>query len=1296
MGVRMIKLFKLIYQKLSKYKYFITILIIITALAIYFYFKYLFSFIGYPGWGNYILPLNPNDVHPNIFFNYYQYNSIVNVAPETAFLDYILMLVPIIFISNFTSIFFAEKLYVLFSVIFLGLSTYYLSGQLTKKFPIRVIGVLFFLFNPFMIAILSYGDSLILVAESFILISLALLIKTIIGHKKLLSLSWILSIIFLSFSMISYEAFYLGTLLYIIIFIFYYIDNIIEEKTWKPIIFLIIYSLGLGLILSTIFKSIFLNFYETLFLIILIYVISFVFYYFNNITNKKIWKSIIFLVIYLFGSIILLFLLVLPDLYPIFFLGGISHIWVPPLENFIGNSVGPLDNLLLRGYPPNLAWIAVSTLGSLVYNVWIYVEAVFLILLLASPIYMRKLKYLTFSILIIIFSFLGAGPSSILFPITASLYLYIPGFASLNTSYYWDWFIIVPLYFILFISTFSDIPKISKDYKKYTKLKLLKKIKYYAKKLSIPFILALLLFTILLPIVSQGYYNPNGINNTWGETMPNSYLSLDSELKRIVGNSSGGVAFFNPDDFLFFNNTNKWFLNPMINYPVTRTAELQYYTVASTPSTRYFYWVYTLFYQNKTRYLGSLMGLAGIEYFVVLNGTNSFSYNKSFMYFSEGKNATQLMKYQYGVKEILTGNGYAIYKNLNYTGNAIKVTNLTIVSGGYNELSALPYYGFNISNMGIIMSSDLNTTNYKSIMNNVNTIIVPDSNSLYDIILRGIGTPIHLYVYANASSPFKGWASTINLWSAYYGCINPFAITNTSNSLLTVPININKPGNYSIYFQYYHYSNPSANFWPSQKQNIIEVKIGNKNWYFNASSNPYGVTNKFLWEKIQAYLVPGTSIIFKSISGWNELGDAFIIPAGEAEKTLSNFNNTINSGNIKVYQVTSGDILAPYRSPENWYSVWGNFSGNFPNGAFAWLSSLNNRTDGLDIYTPIRNGTLYLKVLHTGNGGLLNITYNKKSMLVGFNPENFSAPPNTTSSYIGIPLTNVNGKITITLKPGGIIFLVGIVIAPSNISLANPIQVSQAVKLKNYYVPYNQNVSNVIANSKIIGNEISLQIKFKYKGPEPSPIIVPLVTFGYNLSFPYNASISASLNITNGFYIYLNSVLLGNTHGNYYYVSSGTYGSVIKKCPYLTIYVLTEKPISNYSINISLTLNIRFYNQQSIYNYSSQSQIINELRLLQASNGYTILNAENITIVRLPYYPLMNTEDKNCARFSTLSGLNQILITNHTSNIYISVSYVKNVMLIVYFDISVIVILIILSFLIQKNKLLFLLWKKVK
>jgi len=182
---------------------------------------------------------------------------------------------------------------------------------------------------------------------------------------------------------------------------------------------------------------------------------------------------------------------------------------------------------------------------------------------------------------------------------------------------------------------------------------------------------------------------------------------------------------------------------------------------------------------------------------------------------------------------------------------------------------------------------------------------------------------------------------------------------------------------------------------------------------------------------------------------------------------------------------------------------------------------------------------------------------------------------------------------------------------------------------------------------------------------------------------------SASLNITNGFYIYLNSVLLGNTHGNYYYVSSGTYGSVIKKWPYLAINVQTEKPISDYSINISLTLNIRFYNQQTIYNHSSQSQIINELRLLQAISGYTILNAENITIVRLPYYSLMNIEGKNCARFSTLSGLNQILITDNISNIYISISYARDVMLIVYFDISVIVILTILSSLIQGNKILF-------
>ena len=629
----------------QKYRHFIIIFTIVILAFTLFYFRYLFLYVGLPAWGNYIIPISANDLKPNIFFNFYQYNTAINISPETSALSYLLNAIPLKFFTRFTSIFIAEKLYVLFSAVFLGLAAYYLSGQVTKIFILRVVGLLFFLFNPFMVMILSAGDSLPIVSEGFILISVGLLINSFSNNKRFPSLGWVFSILFLSISLIIYAEFYLGMLLYIITLLFYYI---------------------------------------------------------KNVKNIKSLKFIIHLILCLTGSITMLFIFILPDLYPIYFLGGnSSNIGVPSLSGFFGTS--PWDNLLLNGYTLNSSWLTGSPLGSVLSNLLIYTKAIILLFLLVSPVIAKKLKYLTISLLIIFFSFLGAGPSSILFPIMAYLYIHLPGFASINASYYWDWFIIVPLYFILILSVFSEIPLINLNQKRHLKFKLLYDTKILLRKFLFQIFTIIILFVLFVPIISQNYYSSSGINNTTGLTMPDSYLNLETELQKLTNNSSAGVAYFNPDIVLFYNNTNKNFLNPLIPFPAARTAELQYYGVPSSISTRYFYWVYQLFYQNQTRYLGSLMGLAGIKYFIILNDTNSFSYDEGLMPFSEGKNTTQIMNYQYGVKNILVGNNYSIYENLNYTGSAITVKNLTLVSGGFNELSVLPYYGFNISNQGIIM-----------------------------------------------------------------------------------------------------------------------------------------------------------------------------------------------------------------------------------------------------------------------------------------------------------------------------------------------------------------------------------------------------------------------------------------------------------------------------------------------------------------------------------------------------------------------------------------------------------------
>ena len=113
-----------------------------------------------------------------------------------------------------------------------------------------------------------------------------------------------------------------------------------------------------------------------------------------------------------------------------------------------------------------------------------------------------------------------------------------------------------------------------------------------------------LVFLSFLPVASQGYYNEqSGINNVWGQTTPPGYAQLQVELKSLVGDSYAGVAYFNPDLNLFFNNTEQWFVNPLVVFPNVRTLGLTYYGAPNTQTNRYFAWVSQLFYLNETKYL---------------------------------------------------------------------------------------------------------------------------------------------------------------------------------------------------------------------------------------------------------------------------------------------------------------------------------------------------------------------------------------------------------------------------------------------------------------------------------------------------------------------------------------------------------------------------------------------------------------------------------------------------------------------------------------------------------------------
>ena len=786
-------------------------------LPLLFLFKFLFIYNGYPDYGNFFTPLSSNQLDwSSLFFNRFQYNTVINTTPESTLINIIVFNVPLSILTHIFSMDISARLYSYFIIVFFMSSAYLFSLQFKKLYIVGLIGAVFLTFNSFMISIISSGDYIAIISETFLLLSLVCL-KSDINDNKFFTWKWLFSLIFLTLTIDTYQAFVLGTLLY------------------------------------------------TIFMI-----------YFKIIKDTVSLRNIMLVLARTFVSILVLFLLILPDVFPLY-AGGYTKEFIsnPGLGSFVGYSVSPLSLLFLQGYPPDLAFVSVSSLGVLISRVWETAIALVLLLILVSPLLTRNFKMIVISILIIFFSFLGSDADSFLYPLSSFLYIHFPGYESLNASFYWDWFIISPLYLTLLLSLLKQHFK-SRSGKELKEKRVLEIGKKDKKRAAFSILIILLLVLLVLPILTQGYYNDSGINDVWGKTLPSSYTNVESELSVLANNSSGGVAYFNPDINLFFNNSSNWFVNPLITFPSLRTAGLTYYGSPNLPSNNFFYSVYKLFYQNQTKYIGQLMALAGIEFFVVLNGTNSYTYSQGYMPFSEGKNANILMKYQNNIKTIFVGKGYVIYKNLDYSGTANNISNFTLVSGGLNELAALSYYGFNLTSMGIVNVEDLNPSNYNLIINKTNSIVIGGTNEEYGIVLASLGNPLEGANFVHQNSPENGWVSTQNFPPpAYFGfsSINPVAVAD-GHALLKVPIGITNAGNYSIWVQVRYSDNKTYS------GGLLNISIGSRSIELNTSSIYEGLTNSFVWVRISTYLFSNAQLNITSITGWNDVGSIFVLNSG--------------------------------------------------------------------------------------------------------------------------------------------------------------------------------------------------------------------------------------------------------------------------------------------------------------------------------------------------------------------------------------------------------------------------------
>ena len=653
--------------------------LIFSLLVVVFYFKVFFSYSGYLGWHNFFPPISLTFT-PSLFWNSYYAGGTPILTP---FISMVKAFFFVIFNDGFGSILgYTGSVKIMFFIIpiFMLFSFYFLVGHFTKSYYARLLASIFFILNPSIFVMLAFGDYQNFIGFSLFFIGLAFLIKYSKSYPSNVYLMIIASL-FLLFSIVESQIFYLGIILYPLIGVLFLRTGKNDKKQ--------VNIQSIKLYISFILES--------LLLIVII--------------------SLVFVLPFIFGS----FMNVGPS-------GSVAK----PFRIYFASSV-PFWKLIILQPNGSLAYSSISTDSPILSYLW-GISFTGLIILTYAYTLVKRIKISTYLFyIILVASLIGSGVKSPISILSIWMYGHIPGFQLFPQSYLWDETLIAPLFSIILaivLSDFFSFKKIEGD-KIHSfsyfifqpkRLHFFSKIVPNKKRITV-MVIGLFLMTILFPVATQGYYQtPNGINNA--SSVLTSYSELYNNLTYYTNHSDIGVAFFPGDPYVYFGDNNSNFLqNPLITQPNYRVLN---YATGNSHLDNYYTWLYKEFYDNKTKYMPELFSTVGIKYFVVLKNLKSYSYGD----LGDNQNIPELMNYQVGLIRIDNNNHYEVFKSIYNISVAPQIKNVTLVLGNYDLLNYLSYSGVKLNNTPILFSSDINPNNFNIILPLIKRIVIPNTNSL--------------------------------------------------------------------------------------------------------------------------------------------------------------------------------------------------------------------------------------------------------------------------------------------------------------------------------------------------------------------------------------------------------------------------------------------------------------------------------------------------------------------------------------------------------------------------------------
>jgi hypothetical protein len=963
------------------------------------------QFHGYLAWGNFNTPYTSTQIPsgPVLFWNPYQYNGTLVGLPFSALSNYIESQGPLSALIPVAGVNGAAKVYAVLSTLFLGATALLLARTMIRRPVAQLAAAVFVLAGPVQLVLYGQGDYQEFVVEGLVFLSLFTLWLAV--HRPSQRWAWLpisAWLVVLTFQVL--QAFLLDLVLIACLLPLYL-------REWRD-------ATGRTRPSPT--------YVGTMGLAYLRGWVGHAWGRFVQGTRPGGYLRDLGAVLVRAPAWLAVAAVILVPTYVTFYVmgsgatGASSNVALS-VTTFTAYSRNPQNILGLNGYfdfGPHMVQSGAG--GTLALAVWLAALWGLLALLWLGYLWTHDRRVVYLLIVTVITALIGAGPSGPLASVTVALYLQFPGYAALNTSYYWGWFLIAPLDALMLGIVLEGrmrprppgetvAPRRTPPERRpqlsavYDQLRTVRERPRAMRWVAVGVVL-LLGITILVPLANGAYYtSPNGIHEV---IYPSEYAQIPGLLQALIGHSYAGVALFNPDVGWFQANSTQSVPNAFFLYPTVRTPGLPFYLAPALQSNAYFFWLYEQFYSNTTRYAAQLFALAGVEYFLVFYGTQSASFYNNFLPFSEGKNASQLLQYQQDVSPVVLAQSFAIYRNLAYNGVALDDANLSLVAGpGYDELNALAYAGIGLENQSWVFPSDLPANGCATELGRVDRVYTASLNALIGVAVAcdhiSVASPVPETV--PAGNPRQTWVpstSTLDV-PVVQSWPTTLAVTEGNPTSIQVPVSGgNCTGNCRIWLP----------IRCSGDGGTLTFGWDGATWSVSTVSGSAGANNTMVWISLPFAVAASGTLSITGSRGWNAVGSVYVFSDGVGAPVPSPvawLNETLRG--IPIYDVTPASQvnISPVDSRLGrlgYFAFSGpGLSNSVPGnqGVVASVAGTIPQLMRLPIVKPAGPGWLALLVRAASYGYLsVDLEGSPAPMLIGFNPGNYGTVNNNWKTIL--------------------------------------------------------------------------------------------------------------------------------------------------------------------------------------------------------------------------------------------------------------------------------------------------------